>query len=565
MRKSSSSIALTQNLAEDTSRLVTDEWTPRHKQEKLSRLLLEKMRRMGYQSLFYFSKYTIGFNDMELQPHWELCNFIQKNLGHDQLILLPRGNFKSSVISVALPLWLFLRDLNLRILLSSYDLQNTKNFLGLIRQHIERNCRFQALYGEWANPQETWHTTALSLAGRTRFHAEDSLTASSIKVSKVSQHYDLAINDDLQTDKNIKSKDMIDAVQSYLDLQLPILDPQVQGPLSQPEGVKHGPRIIVGTRWLFDDIYGRLIAKEQRRRKMGKPPALRMLVRRAYNKRKTRLYFPTRFTLAYLESLLEESNMSKAHFSAQFLNDPLPEEDQIFKLKNLGFYNSTHRVMQGHIFPMPRLLHKFTVLDPSLGETDESDWSAFVTVAVDSEWNQYVWEVYRNRLVGNEPIIEKMFEIHERLKPLRFGVETVAFQKSIYHGFKRACRKKNKWFHIQKLDTDNRVSKDLRIQGYEPFVTGHEVYLRVADGIDLTVSPEELYHALVDGQDVLADETLRFPRAQTKDCIDALAYMPQLIHPARKTAPVDPPDPMSWEGLRQRVARRDSGLLRIGH
>lgn len=545
--------------------LVDAEWTPRERRERLAQLLIEKQRRMAFRSLYYFCKYVIGFSEMEMRPHWELCNFIQRNLGLDQLILLPRGNFKSSIISVGLPLWLEWGERNFRILLSSFDLQNTKNFLGLIRAHIEKNDIFRRICGDWTNPGETWHTTALSLGGRTKFKAEESLTASSIRVTKVSQHYDIAILDDLQTDKNITSKEMIDDVQSYLDLLLPILDPQTEGPLARKEMVKHGPRIIVGTRWLFDDIYGRLIAKEQRRRREGKPPSLKMLVRRAYNKRRTKVYFPKRFPVSYLDSLQEESNMSRAHFSAQFLNDPLPEETQIFKLKHLGFYNSKQCVMRGNVRPMPRLFHKFTVLDPSRGESDESDWSAFVTAAVDQNWNIFVWDVFRDRLVGNEPIIEKMFELHERYKPLRFGVESVLFQKSIYWGFRRACRTKGKWFHVQTLDTDNKVSKDWRIGGFEPFVTGNTVYLRVQDGIDLTLPNDELYYAVVDGQDALIDEMLRFPKAQTKDCLDALAYMPQLIHPARDTAPEEPPDGMTFDMLKERVARRNSGLLSVGH
>ena len=552
------------SLIASTTVLAEAEWTPRDRQERLAQYLTEKQRRMAYRSLYYFCKYVIGFSDMELQPHWELCQFIQKNLGLDMLILLPRGNFKSSIISVALPLWLHWRARNLRILLSSFELQNSKNFLGLIRSHIERNDLFRRICGVWENPDGTWHTTALSLLGRTKFKAEESLTASSIRVTKVSQHYDLALLDDLQTDKNIKTREMINDVQSYLDLLLPILDPQTDGPLSRKNVVKHGPRIIVGTRWLFDDIYGRLISKEQKRRKMGKSPALQMLIRRAYNKRKTKVYFPTRFSVAYLEALQDESNMSKSHFSAQFLNEPLPEEDQIFKLKHLGFFHSTHRVMRGVVSPMPRVFHKFTTLDPSGGESDESDWSAFVTVAVDSEWNIFVWDVYRDRLVGNEPIIEKMFEIHEMHKPLRFGVESVLFQKSIVWGFKAACRTKGKWFHVQPLKTDNKVAKDWRIAGFQPFVTSNTVYLRVRDGIDLTQSNEELYHELVDGQDALADEMLRFPRAQTKDCLEALAYMPQLIHPAGAAAPKPPPDDITFDMLRERVARRNAGLLSVG-
>jgi len=244
---------------------------------------------MALSSLYYFAKYVMGFRDMELVPHWELCQFLEKNEGHDILILLPRGTFKSSVISVAYPLWRFAKNRDLRILLTSSELLNTKNFLGLIRTNIEKNRVFRSLFGDWVNKDGTWHSTALSLAGRGRFRAEDSITSSSVKISKVSQHYDLAIGDDIHNDKNITNKDMIDDVERYLEEMLPILDPVYKG------SNKPGPRILVGTRWHFDDSYGRIIAEERMRKREHLAPAFRMLIRKAITK-KGKVYFPARFS-----------------------------------------------------------------------------------------------------------------------------------------------------------------------------------------------------------------------------------------------------------------------------
>lgn len=512
---------------------------------------------MALSSLYYFAKYVMGFRDMELTPHWELCQFIEKNEGCDILALLPRGTFKSSIISVAYPLWRFARNRDLRILLTSSELQNTKNFLGLIRTNIEKNRVFRSLFGDWVNKDGTWHSTALSLAGRRRFRAEDSITASSVKISKVSQHYDLAICDDIHNDKNITNKDMIDDVERYLEEMLPILDPVRKG------SDKPGPRILVGTRWHFDDVYGRITAEERLRKREHLAPAFRMLIRKAITK-KGKVYFPTRFSAKYLERLRKDSKMSNYVFSCQYLNDPMPEEDQIFKLRNFGFFNSTQRrTPTGEILPMPELTNKFTTVDPSLGETDTSDYTAIITNGCDAERNMYCWDVVRERLVGNEAILEEMFRVWAKYKPYRFGIEAVQFQKSLVWGFQKFARDRDQWFHIQPLKTDNTITKDLRIRGFEPFVSGHKFYLRVKEEIDLTLSPLDLYYGLVDGQDVLADEMLRFPLAATKDCIDAQAYMPQLVYPAGEPKKEKKPKGMTFDALRKRMTRARKGVLSL--
>lgn len=516
---------------------------------------------MARSSLYYFNKYILGFRDMALQPHWELCQFIEKYAGVDDcLILLPRGTFKSSIITIGYPLWSWLKDRDLRFLISSAELNNSKNFLGLIRDHIERNDRFRSLFGKWdaERSKDTWNESALCLSGRSRLAAEASATASSVDVTKVSQHYDKAILDDLQTDKNVASKELIDKIESYLQLLLPILDPQrYEGhDLAQ---AKPGPRIIVGTRWHFDDVYGRMIAYEQRRRRDGQPPALRMYIKKAFEQGGKKVFFPSRFTVEYLDNLRKASNMTPYQFSCQYLNDPMPDEESIFKLSRLGWFYADKdgrgkRQMAGVTSDLPPILYKFTTIDPSMGETDRSDYTAIITVAVDSEWNIYIWEVLRDRLKPEE-ILLQMFDVHKRMNPFRMGMESVAFQRMLIWGFERMAETRGDWFYVEPLKTDNTVSKQLRIRGFEPFVTGRKVFLRVRENNDLTQHFTEMYQSLESGQDALVDEMSRFPLGTSDDCLDALAYTPQLIFPAGQPPP-EPVHPRSFRALVERFKNR---------
>jgi len=519
--------------------------------------MLEKRRRMGQLSLFYFAKYIIGFKDMEVQPHWELCRFLEVNDGEDLLILLPRGTFKSSVISVAFPLWKLIGNKNLRFLLSGGELDHTKNFLSLISDIILRSPDFRMLYGDLSGGKtDTWTKTAVSVEGRTRFRAEESITASSYKVSKVSQHYDYAILDDLHNEKNHKSKELVDQVWNYLELIQPILDP-VEIPSSTEEirETKPSPRIVVGTRWHDFDCYGRILTEEKIRRKKGQERQWKVLIREDRYK-SGKLYFPTRLTEAFLKRMQE--SMSRYNYSCQYRNNPLPDEERKFRLVDFGWFwfNEATGVgkksLRGRVTDMSPHLDGYLVVDPSIGETNESDYTAIVTNKIDPQSNFFCWEVVRERLVGNAAIIQESVAAYRRNNCVRMAVETYAFQKSLYLGMQAYFSQIGFWIPVQCLDRDNERSKGMRIEGFQPFVVGGRFYLRVKEETDLTADPDELYYSLLDGQGELLDEFIRYPVSSTDDCMDAQSYIPQVAVSA-VVPPPPPPDPMCFAEIRRRA------------
>jgi phage terminase large subunit-like protein len=517
---------------------------------------------MAKASLYYFCKYILHFSDMATQPHWELCQFLQKwGFTNDCLILLPRGTFKSSVTSVGFPIWRLLRNRSLRFLLTSGQLENTKNFLSLIRSNLESNEDFRVLFGDWSTNRrnDTWHSTALSVAGREKFRAEDTLTASSYEITKVSQHYDTVIVDDLMNEKNVTTREQIDKCDSYLQLMNPFLDPQIDRP-DRP-----GPRIVVGTRWHFDDVYGRIISRELKRRRDGQGTGWHMLIRPAYNKIKTQVYFPSRFSIPYLERLRKDSGMSRYHFSCQYLNDPMPDEDQTFKSSDMGFFWAEpdgygECVMRGKLTQFPRLLAHFCILDPAATDHAASDWSAIVVVGVDTASNLYVLDVRRGQW-GTQQIVDEMIRAQQDYRPYRFGVESVTFQRTLVWAFNEVCKARGMWFPVEELHTDNQKSKQQRIHGFSPFVVTHKVFLRLPMRCDLTLPTEVLYPALDGGMAILGDEMLRFPLGANDDCLDALAYSPQLVFPPTETAVSRSPGGRTFDGLQKRLRRQREGKV----
>ena len=555
-----------------TDYLPDDEITHRQVKEKLYRHLVEKQRRWSDRSLYYFVKYTLGYKDIRLQPHWEMTQFISRyGYKYDTITLCPRGTFKSTVITIGWVLWIFTKNRDLRVCIDSAKQGNAKNWLGVIQRHCESNSAFRAIYGDWLGTP--WTTFFCSFSGRKRMVAEHSIVASSPETAKISQHYDVYLFDDVQIKENVTSKEMIDKVEEHCELSLPILDPQEALKDRNHPGGKRGPRVFVGTRWHDDDIYGRMIAKEKRSY-LGKGANRRgrlKIYNRAAAEKYTligdkfvlegKLFFPDRFGPDYLEEI--QSSMGLWEFSCNYLNDPLPEGMQIFKLSRFGWWNeSGMRFSNGKILPLPGRVNLFTTIDPSLGEHADSDYSAFLTVGVDTEYNWLVQEVVREHLTP-DVFIEQMFTTYEKWKPFRFALETVAFQKALLYPFQEACRTRNQYIPVEQLQTDTRVKKDLRIRSLEPYVNAGKVFFPVDNAVPLTAPLDVLYHSVPKGVDVLLDELVRFPRGKTDDCADAMSYMPQLVFPASRPGPAGPPAG-ALERILARLTTRQEHLLRAG-
>lgn len=534
-----------------------DELTASSKKRKLVTDLIERQRRMALGSLYYFAKYVLDFKDLDTNPHLELCQFVQRWAPTwDTLILCPRGTFKSSITTVSFPLWLFCHNRDLRGLITSADLANTKNWMGLIKDHITRNKKFQILFGDWNDDgdnrekRRVWTQTAIELAGRTTFKAEHSLTASSMEVAKVSQHYDWSINDDLQNDTNVGSKEAIDKVEDYANLQIPILDPQ------KHHKDRRGPRMFVGTRWHDDDIYGRIISRERLNKKQGRPATVKILVRKAYEGKV--LYFPSRFSWEYLRKIEKESGLTRQQFSCNYLNDPLPDEDKVFKKSDFGFFwydEARHEgqcVWRGKISPISPPFATFATLDPSVGEAADSDFSALPTFKVDQYNRIFTWDLFHGRIQLDDMLLW-LFTTHSQYHPTKLGVESVVFQKAIVWAFKRECQVRGTWFPITELHTDTTISKDMRIRGFQPFVSSGFFYYRVPVGTDLTQTVDDLYYLVEGNQGVLIDEMNRFPIAATKDALDATAYLPQLAFPASKPKANVEPEEGTFNDLLKRL------------
>lgn len=216
--------------------------------EKLSAFEQVEIARTSIKDLllsdfFLFAKHGLGYKDLEWEVHKECVTALESDAKR-KLIVMPRGSFKSSLGSVAYPIWRLLKDPNLTILLDSELYTNSKNLLREIKGHMASK-RFITIFGQQAG--DKWDEGEIILSTRTRNRKEASITVGGIETTKVGQHYDLIIGDDYNSASNSDTPEKCQKVLDHFRYNLNILNPG-------------GEYVIIGTRYAELDVIGFLLS-----------------------------------------------------------------------------------------------------------------------------------------------------------------------------------------------------------------------------------------------------------------------------------------------------------------
>jgi hypothetical protein len=210
--------------------------------QALKELIRDEYRR----SLYKTAKHLLGYSAMTWHTHGEMIEALEDS-NDRKLIVMPRGTFKSSVGSVAYPIWRLLSNPNLRILIDSEVYSNSKNFLREIRAHLLGNTQLRDLFGEFKS--SNWNESEITIAQRTAIKKEASITCGGIGTIKVGQHYDLIIADDLNSQNNSETTEGRKKVIRHYQMYTGLLDPG-------------GQIVVIGTRYAVDDVIGHIIENE---------------------------------------------------------------------------------------------------------------------------------------------------------------------------------------------------------------------------------------------------------------------------------------------------------------
>lgn len=278
------------------------------------------------------------------QPHDELCGIIEQAIGDCSfstggkkfvMIGVPRGANKTTLAAEMTPCVVLSRNPNARVLISSFRYDVSQKRLAAARQHFETNPEFHRRYGgakEWV-PQfreRPWSNEQMVVMKRTAPLIDASITAAGTDRSMTGGHFDLIIADDLVNDLNSRTKDQRDKVTDYIQDLYPILEP-------------NGVLIMIFTRWHTDDAYGRIIRLDDARERRKETPFWKKVIRGCFDGPEG-LYYPAKWDHKALED--EKERLTARKFAAQYLLQPIADEDKTFAMDRARVVNFTFEPRQ---------------------------------------------------------------------------------------------------------------------------------------------------------------------------------------------------------------------------
>jgi len=464
--------------------------------------------------LFYLDKYVLHYDDMEPEVHEDLCHYVESlYLGHpddyippedksgqgleDQfkegnknlLLLMPRGTFKSSVVTIGFCLQYILHDPNIRILIDSETFSKSKAFLSEIKGHLEGNPQyrevFKTIHGMYPDQGKKkdmlWTDSQLNIASRSKQRKEPTFSCAGVDVTKAGMHYDLIISDDLHSETNVTNFEQIQKVIDHWKLNYSLLDPGK-------------PMIVIGTRWDYNDLYQHILDEHREE--------YNILIRRAIKADGT-AFFPQRLSLEELAKI--KNKQGSAHFSKQYMNEPIDDETATFKRKDM-IRKTWEDIGEGHP------INWYLSIDPSY-EGEYSDYAALVVAGMDYKQEMYVRHVTRQKMTY-AGIIDEAFKLYTEFLPKAVLLETVGTQKSIMYELNNQMNLRSAWLPLKEI-THRAKSKEERIRGLAPFYEfGRIFHLKDCKQLD------ELEYELI-----------HFPKGKHDDVIDALASILEFAKP----------------------------------
>lgn len=418
------------------------------------------------------------------QPlHEGVCDFLQKP--QDSLLLLPRGCYKSTVGTVAYPLWLLVKYPDSRILIVNEKLSNPEKWVREQLYYLREDKVFRWLWPECCPTTQEVKTFGShkdwTVRNKKAPWEESSVEISSLDHDVVSRGYEVIILDDLVGEVNSRTKGGLERVEQWWKNAQALIRRPNKGSNHRiaPNHIK-----VTGTRWDFSDIYGKL-TKDLR------PD--QVMCRRAIEDGK--LLFPPVLTADALADTRKK--MGSTHFSSQFLNQPVSDEDKIFKVEHTRYY-SDEQIKN-------KKLRVRISLDHAAGLKKQNDESVVMVVGTDIHGNLYVLEYWHGRTPQLE-VVKNVYRLWEKWGAKTLLIEKVAFQMVFSQILNEYAKTVGRFLPITEVRPDG--DKERRALTLQPLWEQGKVFLKGQGQM----------------QD-LEEQMTQFPKFVHDDLVDALTQV----------------------------------------
>lgn len=308
---------------------------------------------------------------------------LQQNKQTRLIITMPPRHMKSLLVSVIWPAWLMAQDPSKRIIAASYSKQ-------LSTEHSEL-CQHLIL-SEWFQS----HFPATQIARGTNRKQKFATTqhgfrmATAIGASLMGSGADFLIVDDPHNPSHMHSKALRHKALHWYEHTLITR-------LNQPE---KGGIVVVMQRLHENDLVGYLLEKNpQLWRHINLPlvaeeESLYRFKRTCYTRKKGDILHPARMSAKHVEQIQLEQG--RYFFSAQYQQNPVPQEGMMLKRSYFGYYNQPHdKLLESRLL----LIQSW---DTACKTEDHHSYSACTTWMLHQNGQLYLIDAFRAHLIYSD-------------------------------------------------------------------------------------------------------------------------------------------------------------------
>tara|TARA_R110002020_G_scaffold68553_10_gene179378 strand:- start:7793 stop:9559 length:1767 start_codon:yes stop_codon:yes gene_type:complete len=520
--------------------------------------------------LFAFNWLIFNHTDLIGSVHGEICNLLNlwgwirlkdgswtKRCDDPDLIetdyrrlmiQIPREFFKTSVATRANALWQICREPDQPVVIVNERLANAKKWLGAIRDIVEGNVLFQVVYADLLPPgvgqlaQGTrpqkwkWSDEHMDFQGKQMGEAEYSLSAMGIGAASAGGHWPKMIKDDLISEDAAYSVSVMEQAKDWFDKSFYLERP-----------AQKGMDLINCTRWGWGDLYDyaaekygyTVYTRSALEAEDGTPDLAGTSI------------FPSKLSTKELQ---KQAKRDPIGFWSQMMNHPKAGAETSFDIAWCKSFSGPVEVRGRAEVTIdnkdydPNLLtvdgadldylenapqttpdafiSRAVILDPAQSKKSQKSAQRYarhglVCAGYDPYGRVYVFESLAFRAEPKETL-ETVIEMALRWNTPLVAIEDVAFSEVYMHFLDYMLKHDEKYrdVELQVIPvTPAGRQKDSRVLKMIPFIR------------------QGFYHFRPESCKPVLQEMQEYPYGMTVDCVDALAYLPEVV--ARPETPTE--------------------------
>tara|TARA_R100001594_G_scaffold19725_1_gene38398 strand:+ start:8504 stop:9997 length:1494 start_codon:yes stop_codon:yes gene_type:complete len=451
---------------------------------------LQKLR--GNMALFGRHCFPTALQKQTPPFHHEVYSSLADDATKRVMIAAPRGTAKSTVTTLIYPLWraAFKKSTeDLFIVIISESQAQSINFLSRIKYHLQHSDNFKKTFGDLGpNTASRWTHTDIILANGTRIIAVG--TGQRVRgFIEGDTRPNLIIVDDFESELNAFTVEARAKNRKWMtEAVIPSLSDD-------------GKICMIGT-VISEDCF-LYWAKSS--------PSWKVLWYSIWDDDENSIWperFPRERILAIKSEFESVGNING--FYQEYMNIAQSPDSAPFKPEWIQLHHYDYERINGQNCLTREVADEKKIIpvdvycgvDPASSLSITADYFVICTIAIDSDNNKYIIDVYRNRISPAEQpqlIIDK----YKKFKPRRMKIETTGYQEALRASTRDIMQREGIYIPGLEKGVKPRTRKSERLLSLVPFFAKKQVFFR----------PEDLK---------AQQEFLSYPKGKHDDVMDAV-------------------------------------------